>query len=147
MIFRTWNFQISRKINTLRKTVQIQNLIIQQGKYTSAKISPTFPLLVGGAGVNFDILNRKCYSLLQIRSLRLKVRIICLKHFFQFVIDDDRRNSKFSDLSYCEPMHTILPYVGNKKYHVLCKYPKIVVQKVYSCCKFRITSKLLPVEM
>ena len=63
------------------------NLIVPREKYISAKISPPPPLLVGGAGVNFETLNRNCYFLLQIRSLRLKVRMICLKHFFSFVID------------------------------------------------------------
>ena len=93
--FLTWNFQISRKISTVRKNVQNQNLIMPRGKYTSAKIShtsakisPPPPLLVGGAGVNFEALNGNCYFLItDSESTDLKVRMICLKLFFRIVID------------------------------------------------------------
>ena len=52
-----------------------------------AKIKSASPLILGGAGGNFEILNKNTYFLLQIRILRLKARKFCLKLFFRLSTD------------------------------------------------------------
>ena len=113
-----------------------------RGKYIGAKISSPSPLLVGRAGVNLETLNMNCYLLLQIRSLSTHD----LSETFFSICDkwcwiEEIQNFSVSPEKKCIWFCNTLAI---KKYHVFCKYSKIVV---YAANFEQLGNCYLPVEM